>query len=246
MEEGWAPKNWCFWTVALEKTLESPLDCKEIQPVHPKGNQSWIFIGGTNVEAETPLLWPPDVKNWLIGKDPHAGKDWRREEKGTREDEMLGWHHQLNGHESEQTPGVGDGQGGLACCSPWGCKESDTTEWLNWTDSFVWLYHNVIIHFPLMGIWIVFHFLSYHEYNCYEHFHLRLFVDISFHFSGVYKEKSNCWSHGNLMFNYLRNCRVFSKAAASFYIPTGNVHKFQLLHIFGNICYCLYFWLKPP
>ena len=108
-KESWAPKNWCFWTVVLEKTLESPLDCKEIQPVHPKGNQSWMFIGRTDVEAEIPILWPPDVKNWLIWKDPDAGKDWRREEKGTIEDDMVGWHHQLNGHEFEWTLGVGDG-----------------------------------------------------------------------------------------------------------------------------------------
>ena len=100
-KESWAPKNWCFWTVVLEKTLESPLDCKEIQPVHPRGNQSWIFIGRTDAEAKTPILWPPDVKNWLIGKDPDAGKDWRQEEKGITEDEMVGWHHWLSGHESE-------------------------------------------------------------------------------------------------------------------------------------------------
>ena len=98
-KENWAPKNWCFWTVVLEKTLESPLDCKEIQPVHSKGNKSWIFIGRTDVEAETPILWPPDVKSWLIWKDPDAGKDWRQEEKGTTEDEMVGWHHRFNGHE---------------------------------------------------------------------------------------------------------------------------------------------------
>ena len=99
--ESWALKNWCFWTVVLEKTLESPLDCKEIQPVNPKRNQSWIFIGRTYPEAETPILWPPDVNNWLIGKDPDAGTDWRQEEKGTAEDEMVGWPHQLNGHEFE-------------------------------------------------------------------------------------------------------------------------------------------------
>jgi len=119
-EESWTPKNWCFWTVVLEKTLESPLDCKEIQPVHSKGDQSWVFIGRTAAEAETPILWPPDVKSWLIGKAPDAGKDWRQEEKGTTEDEMVGWHHWLNGLEFEEAPGVGDGQGGLACCSPWG------------------------------------------------------------------------------------------------------------------------------
>ena len=130
-KEGSVPKNWCFWTVVLEKTLESPLDCKEIQLVNPKGNQSWVFIGRT--DAETPVLWPPDVKNWLTRKDPDAGKDWRQEEKGTIEDEMVGWHHWLNGHEFEQGLGVGDGQGSLACCSPWGRKESDTTE-LNRTE----------------------------------------------------------------------------------------------------------------
>ena len=133
-KESWALKNWCFQTVVLEKTLESPLDCKEIQPVHPKGNQSLIFTGRTDVEAETPILWPPDVKNWLIRKDPDAGKDWRQEEKGTTEDEMVGWHHRLDGHEFEQALEVGDGQGSLACCSPWGHKESNTTEWLNWTE----------------------------------------------------------------------------------------------------------------
>ena len=118
-KESWVPKNGCFWTVVLEKTLESPLDCKEIQPVHPKGGQSWVFIGRTDVEAEAPVLWPSDVKNWLIGKDPDVGKDWRWGEQGTTEDEMFGWHHCLNGHEFEQALGVGDGWGSLACCSPW-------------------------------------------------------------------------------------------------------------------------------
>ena len=132
-KESWALKNWCFWTVVLEKTLENPLDCKEIQPVHPKGDQSWVFIGSTDVEAETPILWPPDGKNWLTGKDPDAGKDCRWEEKGMTEDETVGWHHWLDGHEFEQAPGDGDGQGDLARCSPWGRKQSDTTEWLNWT-----------------------------------------------------------------------------------------------------------------
>ena len=128
-KESWALKNWCFWTGVLEKTLESPLDCKEIQPVHPKGNQSWIFIGRTDAEAEGPMLWPPDLKNWLSGKAPAAGKDWGQEEKGMTEDEMVGWHHQLNGHEFEQTLGDREGQGSLACYSPWGCKESQLTNW---------------------------------------------------------------------------------------------------------------------
>ena len=124
-KESGEPKNWCFWTLVLGKSLENPLDCKEIQPVHPKGNQSWIFIEKTDAEAETLLLWPPDAKSWLIGKDPDAGKDWGREEKGMTEDEMVGWHHRLDGHEFEQAPGVGDGQGSLVCCSPRGHKESD-------------------------------------------------------------------------------------------------------------------------
>ena len=124
-KEGWTLKNWCFWTVVLEKTLESPLNCKEIQPVHPKGNQSWIFIGRTGAEAETPILWLPDVKNWRIGKDPDAGKDWGQEEKGATEEEIVGRHHWLSEHEFEQTPGDSEGQRSLACKSPWGCKESD-------------------------------------------------------------------------------------------------------------------------
>ena len=134
-KESWALRNWCFWTVVFEKTPESPLDCKEIQPVSPKGNQSWVFIRRTDAEAETPILWPPDVKNWLIWKDPDAGKDWRQEEKGTTEDEMVGWHHWLDGYEFEQAWGIGDGQGGLVHCSPWDHKESDMTEWLNWAES---------------------------------------------------------------------------------------------------------------
>ena len=120
--------------MVLEKTLESPLDCKEIQPVHPKGNQSWIFTGRTDAEAEAPVVWPPNVKSWLIRKDPEAEKDWRQEEKGTTEDEMVGWHHRLDGHEFKEALGVGDWQGGLACYSLWGCKELGTTEWLNWTE----------------------------------------------------------------------------------------------------------------
>ena len=135
-----------FSTVVLEKTLESPLDCKETQPVYPKGDQSWVFIGRTDVEAETPIIWPPDVKSWLIRKDPDAGKDWGQKEKGMTEDEMVGWHHRLNGHGFGGTLGVGDGQGGLVYCGSWSCKESDTTEQLNWT----WLFLtklNVLISF---------------------------------------------------------------------------------------------------
>ena len=129
-EEGWAPKNWCFWTVVLEKTLESPLDCKEIQPVYSEGDQPWDFFGGNDAKAETPVLWPPHVKSWFIGKDPDPGRDWGQEEKGTTEDKMAGC-------ESEWTPVVGDRQGGMACCNSWGRKESDTTEWLIWSD-MIW------------------------------------------------------------------------------------------------------------
>ena len=133
-EEGLAPKNWCFWSVVLEKTLESPLDCKEIQAVPSEGDQPWDFFGRNDAKAETPALWRPHAKSWLIGKDSDSETDWGQEEKGTTEGEMAGWHHWLDEHESEWTPGVGDGQGGLASCDLWGCKESDTTERLIWSD----------------------------------------------------------------------------------------------------------------
>ena len=134
--ESWTVKKAEHWRIEAfeQKTLESPLDCKEIQPVHPKADQSWVFILRTDVEAETPILWPPDAKSWLIWKDLDAGKDWGQAEKGTTEDEMVGWHHWLDGHEFNQALGVGDGQGGLACCNSWGRKESDTTEQLTWTE----------------------------------------------------------------------------------------------------------------
>ena len=134
-KEIWVLKNWCFWTVVLEKTLENPLDCRKIQPVNPKGNQSWLLIGRNDAEAEAPIVWPPGAKSWLIGKDPDSGKDWRQEEKRMTEDEMVEWHHWLNVYEFEQALRVGDKQGSLACCSSWGGKESDTTEQLNWTES---------------------------------------------------------------------------------------------------------------
>ena len=156
-KESWAQKNWCFWTVGLEKTLESPLDCKEIQPVHhPKEDQSWVFIGRNDVEAETPILWPPHAKSWLIGKDPDTGKDWGQEEKGTTEDEMVGWHHWLNGHGFGWTQGVGDGQGGLACCGSWGPhdKELDTTEQLNWTEYSIMGKQCRSVH-QLMDVWVI-------------------------------------------------------------------------------------------
>ena len=152
-KESWALKNWCFWTVVLEKTLESPLDCKEIQPVHPKRDQSWVFIGRTDVEAETPILWPPDAKSCLIWEDPDAGKDWGQEEKGTTEDELVEWHHRLNGHGFGWTPGVGDGQGGLACCSSWGRKESDLTKQLNWTDWMLKSTKSLFCPLPTLCFW---------------------------------------------------------------------------------------------
>ena len=135
-KESWVPKNWCFWTVMLEKTLESPLDCKEIKPVNPKGNQFWMFIGRTDAEVEDSILWTPDTKNSLIWKDPDAGKNRRQGEKGMAEDELVGWYHRLNGHEFEQALGVSNGQGSLVCCSPWDHKELDTSEWLNWVIPF--------------------------------------------------------------------------------------------------------------
>ena len=146
-KESWVPKNWCFWTVVLEKTLESLLDCKEIQPIHPKLDQSWVFIGRTDIEAETPILWPPHEKSWLTGKDPDAGKDWGQEKKGMTEDEMTGWHHQLDGHGFCWLLGVRDGQGGLACRGSWGHKESDMTEQLNWT-----------FHKSVLDSWLCFFF----------------------------------------------------------------------------------------
>ena len=151
-KESWAPKNWCFWSVVLEKTLENPLDCKEIQSVHPKGDQSWVFFGRNDAKAETLVLWSPHVKSWLIRKDSDAGMDWGQEEEGTTEDEMAEWHHRLDGREFEWTLGDGGGEGALAWCDSWGCKELDMTEELNWTewavnfnfeefiDGLLWLY----------------------------------------------------------------------------------------------------------
>ena len=161
-EEGWVPKNWCFWSVVLEKSLESPLDCKEIQPVHSKGDQSWVFIGRTDAEAETPILWPPHAKSWLIEKDSEAGRDLGQEKVMT-EDEMAGWHHWLDGHEFEWTLGVGDIPGGLACSETWGCKELDTTEGLNWTE----LYINVNC-VKLVGSFQIFYIFVEFLYICFS------------------------------------------------------------------------------
>ena len=154
-EEGWAPKNWCFWTVVLEKTLESPMDCKEIQPVHSEGDQPWDFFGRNDAKAETAVLWPPHAKSWLIGKDSDAGRDWGQD-KGLTEDEMAGWHHRLNGHGFGWALGVGDGQGGLARCGPWGRKESDTTEWLNWTELNWRIYGELAFFLSLFEIYSFF------------------------------------------------------------------------------------------
>ena len=166
-EESWVLKNWCFWTAVLEKTLESPLDCEEIQPVHPKGDQSWVFSGRNDAKAETPVLWPPHAKSWLIEKDSDAGRDWGQEEKGTTEDEMAGWHHWLDGHESQWTRGVGDGQGGLACCDSWGRKESDTTEWLIWSD-LIW--ELLLIICKLYWLKRIFGYLKYFQQDPLKHF----------------------------------------------------------------------------
>ena len=178
-KESWAQKNWWFWTVVLEKTLENPLDCKEIQPVHSKGDQSWVFIGRTDVEAEIPIFWPPDVKSWLIWKDPDAGKDWGQEEKGTTEDDMVRWHHWLNGHGFGWTPGVGNGQGSLACCCSWGHKESDMTERLNWTElswNFNHGYEIETYYFSLRGQkWVLNSALSLWKY-CVHSQCLYLFI----------------------------------------------------------------------
>ena len=144
-KESWVPKNWCFWTMVLEKTLESPLDCKEIQPVHSKGYQSWVFTGRTDAKAETPILWPPHEKTWLIGKDSDAGRDWRHEEKGTTEAEMAGWHHWLDGSESEWTLRVGDGQGGLACRKSWVAKSR--TRLSDWTELNHFTIQQKLTHF---------------------------------------------------------------------------------------------------
>ena len=144
-EEGWALKNWCFWTVVLEKTLESPLDCKEMQPVHSEEDQPRDCFGGNDAKAEALVLWLPHAKSWLIGKDSDGGRDWGQEEKVTAEDEMAGWHYRLDGRESEWTQGDGDGQGGLACCDSWGRKQWDTTERLNWTELKVWINLSALI-----------------------------------------------------------------------------------------------------
>ena len=174
--EGWAPKNWYFWTV-LEKTPKSPLDCKKIKSVNNKENQPWIFIGRTDAEAEAPILWPPDAKSWLIGKHPDAGKDWRQKEKGTTEDEMIRWHHQLRGHEFEQILRDSEGQGSLVWCSPWGCKES---EWLcEWTTKTT--YQQNIGKLPLQAEWSVLELVNFWVTQSWVFFFFILFFSIYFY-----------------------------------------------------------------
>ena len=163
-KEGWAPKNWCFWTVVLEKTLESSLDCKEIKPVNPKGNQPWIFIGRSDAEAEAPILWPPDAKNWLFGKDPGARKDWRQEEKGMTEDGMVGWHHQLNGHGFEQVLGVGDGQGGLACFrGSWHASRGSQRVRHDWVTELIYI-HMCMCIYVYISVCVCIHMYIYIMY----------------------------------------------------------------------------------
>ena len=174
-KKGWAPKNWCYWTIVLENTLESPLDCKEIKPVNPKGNQPWIFIGKT--DAKAPMFWSSDAKSQLIGKDPDAGKDWRQEEQGMTEDEIVKWHHWLNGHECDQTNiRNSERQRSLVCCSPWGCKDRDKTEWLSWTEFLnlftPWVEKQILLIMIIIAIIIrhwPFSYIKYYEnylFNC--------------------------------------------------------------------------------
>ena len=173
LKESWAPKNWWFWTVVLEKTLESPLDCKEIQPVHSEGDQPWVFIGRTDAKAETPIFWAPHAKNWLVGKDPDTGKDWRQKQKGMTEDELVEWHHRLDGHEFEWSTGVGDGQGSLACCSQLVTKcwprLRDWTNWLNWREftvlRFTWVNVCSVKPYFLLICTKAFGFSPVSEYN---------------------------------------------------------------------------------
>ena len=203
-EEGWVPKNWCVWTVVLEKTLEGSLDYKEIQPVHSEGDQPWDFFGGNDGEAVNPVLWPPHVKSWLIGKESDSGRDWGQEEKGMTENEMAGLNHWLDGRESEWTLVVGDGQGGLACCDSCGRKESDTTEWLNWielnnlvmlsifficlmTPSVCFLWKNICL--GLLSIFLIeFLFLS-------SSFFFFLFWLLSCTSYFIFWKLSPCWVH---------------------------------------------------
>ena len=188
-KERWVPKNWYFWIVVLEKTLESLLDNKEIKLVNPKGNQSWIVIGSTDAEAETPILWSPDAKSWLSGKDHDAGKDWSQEKKEMTEEEMVWWYHWLNGHEFQQILGDGEGQGNLACCNPWGCKESDTTEWLNNNQQYLGCFHTLVI-------------LNKTAVNMRVQIYFR---DNDFTSFGFWKKKSQTWLRDWIELNWKRS-----------------------------------------
>ena len=202
-EESWVPKNWCFWTVVLEKILESPLDCKEIQPVHPKGDQSWVFIGRTDAEAVSPILWPPHARVDSLEKTLMLGGTGSRRRRG-RQDEMAGWHHRLDGHEFESTPGVGDGQGGLACCNSWGRKESDTTERLNWTELNIPLCICTKIMdklpYPFVCWWASRLLPGPGNYKqcCDEHW--GACVSFRSGFLGVYAQEWDCWVIWQLIF----------------------------------------------
>ena len=204
-KESWALKNWSFWTVVLEKTPESPLDCKEIQPVHSKGDQPWMFFGRNDTKAETPILWPPHAKSWLIGKDSDAGRDWGQEEKGTAEDEMAGWHHRLDRREFEWTPGVGDGQGALVYCDSWGSKELDTTERLNWTELKPVFYKCTSCTLGLgfiLRLLPVLYTLSIHSVHFKNHnikwsiFRVQIFVLVVYHDSFTWRSVSSGRHYG--------------------------------------------------
>ena len=177
-EESWAPKNWCFWTVVLEKTLESPLDYKEIQPFHPKGDQSWLFIGGTDAEAETPILWPPDAKSWLIGKDPDAGRDWGQEEKGTTEDEMAGWHHRLSGHELTKLWGlVMDREAWCAVIHGVTKRQTQLSDWTDWL--MLLCLHCLLLYLTLLYL---LYQIRYCTYEC-----IHTYLNYIFHDWSLYE-----------------------------------------------------------
>ena len=238
-EESRAPKNWCFWTVVLEKTLVSPLDCKEIQPVHSEGGQPWVFFGRTDAKAKTPILWPPHAKSWLIGKDSDARRDWGQEEKGMTEDEMAGWHHRLNGHEFGWTPGVGDGQGGLACCNSWGHKELDTTERLNWTAySIIYMYYSFFIHSSVYRHLGCFHCIFISIVNS-TAVNTGVYLSFSFMiFSGFMPSSGIVGLYSSFIPGFLRSLRSALRSAVSVYILTNSARWFPFLHTLSGI-YCL-------
>ena len=201
-KDGWAPKNWCFRTVVLEKTIENLLDSREIRPIKPKGNQPWVFIERIGAEAEAPIFWPSDAKSWLTGKDPDAGKNWGQEEKGETKDEMVGWYQRLNGHELEQTLGDSEGRGSLVCCSPWGCKESDTLS--NWTTRNLWIMDTCpficvfkFIHQCLVVFSVdIFHFLGY------------TYSKVFYCFWSYFLSSSDNWQSIEMLLNFFCQCCI--------------------------------------